>query len=221
MKDLLVFVAHIAACGGSSAAIAYMIFKSLGKQTIDAWFTKRLRMFEHDLNCIFSRVSKIHEMEFQVLPEAWRRLDNLLDSIREFIRETNHIPELDAMAPDRLDEFLTRQNLTEDGRQNIRRASSKSGRWFFEMSERAGNACLEFQDYISKNAIFLSSDLKDEFKKAEETARTAWAVRTTAQDTEGHGEDLAEVYRIMNESLPPIMEQIERLVQKRLRFFEA
>lgn len=217
MKDLL----EIAARTGGPVAIAYLVFIFLARRTVEGWFEKRLRKFEHDLNCIFNRVSKIHEMEFQVLPEAWRRLDNLLDFIRQFIRETNQIPELDRMPPDQLDEFLTKQNLTEDGRQNIRRAPSKGGQWFFEMSERAGNACLEFQDYISKNAIFLSSDLKSEFKSAEEAVRTAWAVRTAAQGAKEHWESMAEAYRIMNDKLPPIMERIERLVQKRLRFFEA
>jgi len=221
MKDLFELVGKMVAYVGGAAAVAYLTFSFLGKKTIDSWFAKRLKKFEYDLNSIFNRVSKIHEKEFEVLPEAWKRLDSLLDSVRQFIRDTHCIPELDEMSSLQLEEFLSKQDLTEAGKQNIRGATSRKNRYFYEKSERAGNACLDFQDYIAKNAIFLSSDLKSEFKKAEETVRTAWAIRKTAHDSKDHREGITEACQIMTGSIPPIMERIEGLVQKRLRFFDA
>jgi len=168
-----------------------------------------------------SRVTKIHEKEFEVLPQAWTKLDNLLDLVRQFIRETHSIPDLNNKSSQELEEFLSKQELSEDAKQNVRKHNDKKLWYFHEKSEKVGNACLDFQDYITKNAIFLSSDLKSEFKKAEETIRTAWAIRNTAEESKDRNKGITEACQIIQEEITPIMEQIEELVQKRLLFLEA
>jgi len=221
MEEVFEFIGKIVAYGGGAAAIAYLIFTFLGKKTVEAWFTKRIKKFEYDLNSLFNRVTKIHEKEFEVLSIAWEKLDNLLDLVRKFLRETHSIPDLNNKSSQELEEFLTKQDLNEDEKQNVRNNKDKNFWYFHEKSEKVGKACWDFQDYITKNAIFLSSDLKSEFKKAEETIRTAWAIRNTAEGAKDRNEGIMEACQIIQKDMQPIVEKIEELVQKRLRFFEA
>jgi hypothetical protein len=209
------------AYGGGAVAIAYIVFTFLGKKTIEVWFDKRLKKFEYELNSLLNRVTKIHEKEFEVLPQAWVKLDILLDLIRQFLLETHHIPELNQNNPSELEKFLSEHNLSEDAKQRIYHAVDKKNQYFYERSKKAADACLDFQDYISKNAIFLSSDIKGKFKEAEITIRTAWAIRDTAENSQVRQEGITKACNIVTKQIPPIMEEIEKLVQKRLHFYEA
>lgn len=221
MEEVFELFGKILVYGGVPAAIAYLIFIFLGKKTVETWFTKRLKKFEYDLNSLFNRATKIHEKEFEVLPQAWTKLDNLLDLVRKFIRETHSIPNLNNKSSQELEEFLSKQDLNEDEKQNVRNHKDKNLWYFNEKSEKVGDACLDFQDYITKNAIFLSSDLKSKFKKAEEKIRTAWATRNTAEESKDRNKGITEACQIIQKDIKPIVEKIEELVQKRLRFFEA
>lgn len=214
-------IGEIVAYGGGAVAIAYIVFTFLGKKTVEVWFDKRLKKFEYELNSLFNRVTKIHEKEFEVLPQAWIKLDSLLDLICQFLRETHYIPELNQKSPSDLEKFLSERNLAEDAKQRICSAVDKKNQYFYERSKKAADACLDFQDYISKNAIFLSSDIKGKFKEAEITIRTAWAIRDTAKNSQGRQEDITKACNIVTKQIPPIMEEIEELVQKRLHFYEA
>lgn len=220
-EKIFEIIGEIVAYGGGAVAIAYLVFTFLGKKTVEVWFDERLKKFEYELNSLFNRVTKIHEKEFEVLPQAWGKLHDLLDSLRQFIRENHHIPELDEMSPSELENFLSKEDLIEEEKRNVRKAKFKRNQYFFEKSNKIGNACLAFQDYIFKNAIFLSPDIKSEFKKAEEEIRTAWAIRSTAEDSEERRQGITKACQIIEKNIPPIMEKIEELVQKRLRFHEA
>jgi len=222
MGEVFEFIGKIVAYGGGAVAIAYIIFTFLGKKTVEAWFTKRIKKFEYDLSSLFNRVTKIHEKEFEVLSIAWEELDNLLDLVRKFLRETHSMPDLNNKSSKELEEFLTKEkDLKENEKQNVRNNKDKNFWYFHERSEKVGKACWDFQDYITKNAIFLSSDLKIEFKKAERTIRTGWAISKTAEKSKDRNKGRTEACQIIQKEIPPIMEQIEELVQKRLRFFEA
>ena len=221
MEKVFEIFGKILIYGGVLSGSAYLIFIFLGKKTIENWFTKRLIKFEYDLNSLLNRATKIHEKEFEVLPQAWTKLDNLLDLVRQFIRETHSIPDLNNKSSQELEEFLSKQDLNEDEKQNVRNHKDKNLWYFHQKSEKVGDTCLDFQDYITKNAIFLSSDLKSEFKKAELKIRTAWATRNTAEESKDRNKGIIEACQIIQKDIQPIVEKIEELVQKRLRFFEA
>src|SRR2546422_9956398 len=86
MSELVVgAILKIVAVGGGAAALAYGLFVWLGKHWLEQQFAKDLEEFRHeqakeiehvrhDINSLFSRVSKIHDREFEVLPTAWKLL---------------------------------------------------------------------------------------------------------------------------------------------------
>jgi hypothetical protein len=221
MKEVFEFLGKIVLYGGGPTVIAYLIFAFLGKRTVETWFSKRLKKFEYELNSMFNRVTKIHEKEFEVLPQAWGRLNDLLDLVRQFIRETHRIS-LNNKSASGLEEFLSEQNLSEDEKQIIRLESKDKDSCFFRvLSERTWKASWDFQGYIDKNAIFLSPEIKTKFRKAEEAIRTAWAIRDMGETEDDRRKAILKACEITQKEIPPIMTEIEELVQKRLRFDEA
>jgi hypothetical protein len=77
---------------GLSVATIYGLLQWFGKSWMDQQFKKRLEQLKHDqqkeieqlrhqINALFSRVSKIHEKEFEVLPRAWTLLHQAYGSV--------------------------------------------------------------------------------------------------------------------------------------------
>jgi hypothetical protein len=220
MKEVFEPVGKIVLYGGGPTVIAYLTFAFLGKRTVETWFAKRLKKFEYKLNSIFNRVTKIHEKELEVLPQAWGRLHDLLDSVTQFIRETHRIS-LNNKSTSELEKFLSKQNLSKDEKQIIFESKDKDSCFFRVLSERTSKASWDFQGYIDKNAIFLSPEIKTKFRKAEDAIRTAWAIRATAETADDRRKAIREACEIIQKEIPPIMTEIEELVQRRLRFDEA
>jgi hypothetical protein len=214
MRKILEIIGEV----GGIGAFLYLTFQFFVKKSLETWFDKRLKKFEYKLNSLFNRVTKIHEKEFEVLPQAWAKLNILLDLICKFSTETPYIPELNQKNPSELEKFLSEHDLAEDAKQRICSAVDKKNQYFYENSKKAADACLDFQDYIAKNAIFLTSDIKDKFKEAEFTIRTVWAI---IKNSQGCQESITKAYDIVTEKIPSIMKEIEKLVQKRLHFYEA
>ena len=82
---LIAVFARFFAVAGGGAVVAYGIFQWLGKAWLAQHFNKQLEQFKadqqkelervrHEINALFSRISKIHEKEFEVLPKAWQLL---------------------------------------------------------------------------------------------------------------------------------------------------
>ena len=95
-KEIFEFIGKLVAYGGGIVVIAYGIFILLGKKWIESIFQKNLEIykrtqnqelenFKYKINSLFSRVSKIHEKEFEVLPEIWSRLHDAKDIISALV----------------------------------------------------------------------------------------------------------------------------------------
>lgn len=233
-QSIIQFILKLLAYGGSGALVAYGLFKFLGKKWIENKFQKSLEDHKHkhdkeiqrlkcEIDSQLSRVTKIHEKEFEVLPQAWVKLDILLDSIRHFLLETHNILKLDKMSDSELEDFLSKSDLNDSAKQNIRNEDKENRKiwYFFAKSKKASDACLDFQDYIAKNAIFLSSDIKNKFEEAEITIRGVWAIREATEWSKERQKGMIEACNIITKKIPPITKEIEQLVQKRLCLDEA
>ena len=81
----------IASVGGAVTVIT--ILRLFGSKWIDKYFSQKLRLFErrqqeiilhqqHQINSLFSRVSKIHEKEYEVLPRVWMLLQDACNQLK-------------------------------------------------------------------------------------------------------------------------------------------
>lgn len=86
LEELLKAIGLLVVAAGGLTAIAYAIFKNLGEKWLDARFDERLAAYKHEqqkeleqvrfkITALLDRATKLHQREFEVLPEAWSLLN--------------------------------------------------------------------------------------------------------------------------------------------------
>jgi hypothetical protein len=226
-EKILEFIVRIVAYGGGATAIAYLTFTFLGKKTVESWFAKKLKKFEYDLNSLFNRVTKIHEMEFEVLPKAWSKMQNALGCISNLVKPVKLYPNLDEINENALEEFIAQSGLREYEKEELRNSTNKLDYYqkkkFWHNSQETRQALQDFHNYIVDNRIFLSSDLQEQFTKID---NILWDTMIEREVGEG-GEDSdsrnmrINAYKKIRDDIDPIIKEIEALVQKRLHYHDV
>lgn len=100
-----------------AATAAFAAFQFLGKTWLEAHFAERLEKFKHDqnqeierlryrINALMDRTTKLHQHEFEVLPEIWNKLGIAFSSTLAFTSLATRSPELDQMGEAQFSEFL-------------------------------------------------------------------------------------------------------------------
>lgn len=91
------------AYGGSGAIVAYLLFQFLGKTWIENKFAQRLDQLKHqqalelqrlrvEIDSLLSGALKLQDREFQILPEAWQKLDEAHALAKWFVCPGQDIP---------------------------------------------------------------------------------------------------------------------------------
>lgn len=130
-------VGGIVTVGGGAAAIAYAVFRFLAKRWLDQKFEeqlenlkqeqrKELEHVRHQIQSTFSRISKIHEKEFEVLPEAWRRLHDAYGKAFRVASAFKEFPDVARMNEKQLDDFITSCRLRDYQKEGLRRAVDRN-----------------------------------------------------------------------------------------------
>ena len=86
IKNLNELLGHFLIIFGLSGSTAYGWFRFLGQKWIEQKFSKSLEEFKHEqakeiakqqlqIDSIFNRVSKLHDKEYEILPQIWKYLN--------------------------------------------------------------------------------------------------------------------------------------------------
>lgn len=97
-----------------TSGLAVAIFKLWGENWLNNKFAKNLEDHKAKINSLFSRISKIHEKEFEVLPEAWRKLQEAMGHVSSIAEPLKQYPDLNRMTDEPLAGFLKKSRLRED-----------------------------------------------------------------------------------------------------------
>jgi hypothetical protein len=172
-RGVLAAVGAIVSVGGSSAAIAYAIFRWFGKSWLDQQFKKQLEHLKHEqqkeivqlkhqINSLFSRVSKIHEKEFEVLPRAWTLLHEAHGAVFRVICALKEYPDFASMRDPQFEAFLSACRLEEFQKEELRRADGGKRlrcyqNWIFwiELND-AKKAQVGLNNCLAVNSIFMT-----------------------------------------------------------------
>ena len=136
MDALFEFVGKVVAVGGSAALIAHGVFLAVGKKWLENHFAERLEAYKHEqakeleelrfrINAQFNRITKIHDKEIEVLPEAWRRLLKATAQLQFFIAPGRQYPALDRMTPQQFEEYLAGTNFMDWEKEELRSSDQK------------------------------------------------------------------------------------------------
>ena len=233
-NTIIIFIGKILLTGGGCAAVAYGLFRFFGEKWIESKFAKSLESHKHDLNeeleklrlkinIQFSRITKIHEKEFDVLPDAWLKMQDALSHIAEFISLYQEFPDFNKIGGESLDNFLSKTELSEYQKQEMKQATDKNKyfqNWIFWHNYKVvREKFFNFHSFIDRNRIFFSSDLQKRFTKIDEIMWSAIVERKVGYQANKH-EMWTKAYKQIRDDVEPIKKEIEALVQKRLLFLE-
>jgi len=224
-------VAYVVVC----AVVAYAIFKFLGKKWIEGKFAERLEAYRNELkkelehtryeiNALFSRVTKINEKEFEVLSEAWHKMQDALGRASQFTSYIQHYPDLNNMSQRGLEEFLEKSRLHEFEKQELLQARDKVSYYedkiFWYELRSVEESFMAFHNYIIKNKIFLSQDLQEQFTKIDDIIWNAIVERKVGHEANDR-EMWDKAYKKIRDEVNSIRDVIEKLVQTRLHYQDA
>lgn len=82
VRSLFALVGLVLGAGGGVAIVAYALLRFFGEKWMNAKFEERLAAFKHaqekeleelryKINALLDRTVKLHQKEFDVIPEAW------------------------------------------------------------------------------------------------------------------------------------------------------
>jgi hypothetical protein len=222
------------AAGGGGAVIAWAIFAKLGDRWFENRFAQRLETFKHEqtkeieqlrhrIAALFSRISKIHEKEFKILPTAWLKLHEAYGRVFRVASTMKTFPLLNAMSQPQFEEFVATCRLPKFRKQELRDAKDRDDyyrQWIFwtDFAE-AQTAHTEFRNYFVMNRIFMTKDLHEKFGEIDRLLSSVLIAAELDRQTPGTGlrkdlgDDLAKI--------APLLPTLEAAIQARLQYTEA
>jgi len=136
LDQVLKLVGGLVVAGVSLSLIVYQAFKHLAVKWLDARFDERLQAIKHEhekeierlrfnISALLDRATKLHQREFEVLPEAWSKLNDSFWCTRGFVLPIQSFPDIDQMVQPQQEEFIASCRLMEWEKAEIRQANER------------------------------------------------------------------------------------------------
>jgi len=233
---LFAFLGKIFIYGGGTVAIAYGLFIFLGKKWIENKFAtqleeyktkqnKELEDFKYKINALFNRVVKIHEKEYEVLPEAWVKLHDARDKLSALVSPLQSYPDFGLSSDAEIISILKNDYKWQDDQvDKLIKAPDKNEFFknaiFWQRSYGTQKKIVDFHKYITRNSIFMSKELKEQFSKADDLMWNSLVSRKIGEECKDF-KMIRQSGDELKKDVGRILDSIEELVQKRLRYYEA
>ena len=161
-------------------AAVYGLFKVFGEKWLEARFEQRLDELRHEqqkeiekyrlkINTLFDRTTKLHQREFEILPEAWAKLNDAYWETRGLISPFQEYPDLARMSAEQFIDFTDKCSLAPWEKDELKKHTGEDRNTYFikhiywsrltAITEKVASA----EIYILKNGIFLPADIKAKF----------------------------------------------------------
>jgi hypothetical protein len=229
-EQLLQYIGQLVLYGGGAVGLAYGVFHLFGVKWLENKFAERLATFKHaqakeieelrfHINSVFDRLTKLHQREFEILPEAWAKLYDAHRQASSLLAFVVSRPDLDRMSEAHRNEYLQSCDLMEWQKEEIRQASDKNKcyenhiKWS-ELAE-AKNASVVCHAYLHTNGIFLEQEMKDSFTELDNLIWKAIFEREMVLK-HGPGEPREPRPISFKDKSTPLMEALEVKVRRRL-----
>jgi hypothetical protein len=236
--QVMAFIGQILLAGGGGAVVAYVLISWLGKRWIEDKFAKsleaskaahlqELEKFKAQTNALFNQISKIHDKEFEILPNAWFKLHQSLGSLGIVAAMFKEYPDVKRYNDNELHELMQKRNFSESERERIMSADpSERNKSFEEIVfwqdlNIAYEKWTDFHNYLIYNKIFLNLDLFEDFTNIDKRLQNIlidlrYGKQDTMQDL-----NIKAIQEYMKFKDDEELFEIERKIQKRLRYQEA
>jgi hypothetical protein len=228
LASLLQAIGLIAVGAGAIGAFAWWLFRTFSEKWLNAKFEERLAAYKHEqekelehlkfsINAQMDRATKLHQKEFEALPEAWARLMNAHGIIIGVVSRYQSTPDLNTMRPDQFEEFIANSLLAEWQRQLVRDAKDKTNVYRNQIEPfkiaRARKASRKFYLYFRKNGIFIREPIKQQFDALDQLMLSAMSEHE--MNFQHQSREFKSIDRLASEG-EKMVKALEAEVQKRL-----
>jgi hypothetical protein len=180
VSEILAWIGGATLGGVGLVAVAYWIFQTWGTQWLQSRFNTQLEAVRHAqaqemenlrfrIGRMMDRSIKLHEREFEMVPEAWRLLVDAYYTTTAHTSSARMAPAVQRMNDEQLEEFLAGTEWHESQKQQMRDAPrverSQLEYKFSYLHEhpRVEEIARTFNRYLEKYGIFISN--KSAFKE--------------------------------------------------------
>jgi hypothetical protein len=178
LASILQVIGFVVVGVGAVGTFAWWLFRTFSEKWLNTKFEERLAAYKHEqqkelehlkfsINAQMDRATKLHQREFDALPEAWARLMDAHGIIASVVARYQSTPDVDRMRPDQLEDFLEHSKLAEWQRQLVRDAKDKTATYRNQIEPfkiaRAKKKSRQFYLYFRKNGIFIRDPIKQQF----------------------------------------------------------
>lgn len=80
-----------------------------------------MEQLRHQINSVFSRISKVREKEFEILPEAWKLLHEAYGRVYSIAASLKRVLDVSAMTEGQIEQFLADSSLQDFEKDELRR----------------------------------------------------------------------------------------------------
>jgi hypothetical protein len=163
---------QILVAGGGIIFITYQAFKYLAAKWLDARFAKNLQHLIHEqtkeienlrneLTKSFDRKAKLHQREFEVLPDLWAKTNDAYWQTKSLVSILQSHPDLNRMNESHLLKFITECELADWQKEELQKEQDKTKYFIekifwhkaFETKQKITNA----SSTLGRNGIFINS----------------------------------------------------------------
>lgn len=231
LQTILAFIGTAALGGGVLVTVVYQAFKHFAAKWLDARFDERLQSLKHGhdqeieslrfrIASLLDRTVKLHQREFDVLPEAWGKLNDAYWYVKSFISPMQSYPDLDAMGPLQLEEFIASCTLLEWQKVEIRQTSKERTalyikQIFWHKLAEAQNQCRDGYTYLMKNGIFIDREIYKQLLEIHDLVWNALIEHKINEESKNAVDNHDHISKMRTRG-DELMRDIERQIHQRL-----
>ena len=225
-------IGYLVLGASGASAVTFFLFKLFAEKWMSSKFNQQLESFKHQqqreieelrfrIGTMMDRAIKLHQREFEVLPETWSRMSNAFGAVAAISIGLNRFNQVDRMSDVEIKEVLNETNFSESVKARIVDATGDYRQRLYLQHERwrrkniAGKALGDFEEYLEKNGVFVSSAIKEKFTEMVSFLRGAYFELEADLENEGAGIGWEERRKISKEA-KALRGDIEKMVQERL-----
>lgn len=188
--------------GGIFLAV-FGAMKVFGDKWVNSKFNERLEAFKHGqqreietlkfgFSAAMDRASKLHQREFETLPDAWSTLIDGFNSVLAFTAAFQSYPDINRMSDAELDEFFLDNEFSKSSEIEIKSSDNRNKALqkaiFWLRHGKAADKLREHHALILKQGIFMSADIKARFVAIGDLSWDALSEHRIKYELEEYGE---------------------------------
>lgn len=204
-------------------------FKSEQQRELETYKGNQQKELERLRHLLTTRVGKIHEKEFEILPKAWLMLNDLHGAVMRAVDLTmKYYPGLNSYSEAKLTAFLDGAGpsamFADYQKRELREAEDKDAYYMDVLQKsyltQADDKHRIFLNYLIEQRIFLTEELDTKLfdtQKALLSAITSYSVGTRAKNWELVNKGQQD----MLDNMDGRVQEVRRAIQKRLHYEDA